>query len=180
MSNKHLVEVGQLSDRITDLEAEVELWKRSAVGAWHLYNREALTAGELIHAESERDEAQAQLREANAAVAAVRKWRDQAPDKRFFGDLNYILADSAAAKDIQSAAEREPELAAKYDKLSRTLEFMVAREAKMRKALEPLARLAEDSPSSTPDDHCLYDGAFEGLSLGDARRARAVLEMEAK
>ncbi len=32
--------------------------RKSAVQAWRLYNREAKTAGELIHAESERDKAQ--------------------------------------------------------------------------------------------------------------------------
>lgn len=50
-----------------------------------------------------------------------------------------------------------------------------AEKAVLREALEPLARLADDSPSSSPDSHCLHDGAFEGLSLGDARRARTAL-----
>lgn len=44
------------------------------------------------------------------------------------------------------------------------------------KALEPLAKLAEDSPSDSPDDRWLYDGCFVGLSLGDARRARNAIE----
>lgn len=45
----------------------------------------------------------------------------------------------------------------------------------MGTALGPLAKLAEDCSPDSPDDHCLYDGAFEGLSLGDARRACAAL-----
>ncbi len=39
-------------------------------------------------------------------------------------------------------------------------------------ALEPLAQCAEDSPSTSPDHHTLYDGCFVGIVLGDARRAR--------
>lgn len=40
------------------------------------------------------------------------------------------------------------------------------------KALDPLARLAEDTPPDSPDEHCLYDGCFVGIVVGDARRAR--------
>ena len=42
-------------------------------------------------------------------------------------------------------------------------------------ALEPLAQCAEDSPSTSPDHRTLYDGAFVGIVLGDARRARATI-----
>ena len=48
--------------------------------------------------------------------------------------------------------------------------------AKLLKALEPFAALAEDSPADAPDSHCLYDGAFVGISLGDARLARAAIK----
>jgi hypothetical protein len=44
-------------------------------------------------------------------------------------------------------------------------------------ALEPLARLAEDSPPGTPDDRSLYVGCFVGLDYGDARRARAAVNI---
>jgi hypothetical protein len=50
-----------------------------------------------------------------------------------------------------------------------------AEKAVLVAALEPLARLAEDSPPGTPDGHCIYDGCFVGLDYGDARRARAAL-----
>ena len=40
-------------------------------------------------------------------------------------------------------------------------------------ALQPLAQCTEDSPSKSPDHRILYDGAFVGIVLGDARRARA-------
>jgi hypothetical protein len=43
------------------------------------------------------------------------------------------------------------------------------------KALEPLAQCAEDSPPTSPDHRTLYDGAFVGIVLGDARRARAAI-----
>ena len=42
-------------------------------------------------------------------------------------------------------------------------------------ALKPLAQCAEDSPSTSPDHRVLYDGAFVGIELGDARRARAAI-----
>jgi hypothetical protein len=48
--------------------------------------------------------------------------------------------------------------------------------AKLLEALEPLAQCAEDSPSQSPDHRTLYDGAFVGIVLGDARRARAAIE----
>ncbi len=48
-------------------------------------------------------------------------------------------------------------------------------------ALEPLAQCAEDSPSTSPDHRTLYDGAFVGIVLGDARRARATItKLEAR
>ncbi len=46
-----------------------------------------------------------------------------------------------------------------------------------KKALEPLAQCAEDSPPTSPDSHTLYDGAFVGIVLGDARRARAAIDI---
>ncbi len=42
-------------------------------------------------------------------------------------------------------------------------------------ALEPLAQCTEDSPLTSPDHRTLYDGAFVGIVLGDARRARAAI-----
>ncbi len=42
-------------------------------------------------------------------------------------------------------------------------------------ALEPLAQCAEDSPPTSPDHRTLYDGAFVGIVLGDARRARSTI-----
>ena len=61
----------------------------------------------------------------------------------------------------------------------RILVRAVNNHAKLLEALEPLAAIAADWPPNTPDTACLYDEAFIGLSLGDARRARAVIE-EAK
>ncbi len=58
--------------RIADLERQLTEARKSAVEAWHLYNREAKTAGELIHAESERDEIFARLRASEAAQARLR------------------------------------------------------------------------------------------------------------
>ncbi len=62
-----------------------------------------------------------------------------------------------------------------FERRCAELTSVLAREKTLREALKPLARLAEDCPSNSPDTHCLYDGAFEGLVLGDARRARAAL-----
>jgi len=61
--------------------------------------------------------------------------------------------------------------AAKYE-----VDRLRATNAKLIEALEPLARCAEDSPPTSPDSRTLYDGAFVGIRLGDARRARAAIE----
>lgn len=51
-----------------DLERQLAEAQESAVRAWHLYNREAKTAGELIRVESERDEAQGKLTRLTDAI----------------------------------------------------------------------------------------------------------------
>ena len=53
------------------------------------------------------------------------------------------------------------------------LDEQLMREA--MEALEPLAQCTEDSPPTSPEHRTLYDGAFVGIVLGDARRARATI-----
>lgn len=78
------------------------------------------------------------------------------------------------AEHHQLEAESLVEAARERDAMSaRPLDAELMREA--LEALKPLAQCAEDSPSTSPDHRTLYDGAFVGIVLGDARRARATI-----
>jgi hypothetical protein len=81
-------------------------------------------------------------------------------------------AGSAAGTENTSAPVSVSESATVKGNVSVT-DVELMREALM--ALEPLAQCAEDSPCTSPDHRTLYDGAFVGIVLGDARRARAII-----
>ena len=64
-----------------------------------------------------------------------------------------------------------------FDKTCKERDGYKALAERRGEALEPLARCAEDCPPKSPDHTILYDGAFVSMVLGDARRARAAIDI---